>query len=79
MSPLVFRFLLNPTGPTCVFNFFSFCLQRLLCIAFQNKENLFLPIFVIFFWEEPASSHVFFCFLILLALCCLMAHAIWVM
>jgi hypothetical protein len=31
-----------------VSSIFSFCLQILLCIAFQNKENLFLPIFVIF-------------------------------
>lgn len=28
--------------------FFSVCLQWLLCNAFQNKENLFLPIFIVF-------------------------------
>jgi hypothetical protein len=39
--------------------FFSFCLQRLLCNAFQNKENLFLPICVVFL-GRPARSRVFF-------------------
>jgi hypothetical protein len=66
VTPHVFRFLhflLNPAGPACVFYFFfSFCLQRLLCIAFQNNENLFLPIFVIFLGRVGQFMCLFFFF-----------------
>jgi hypothetical protein len=52
----------------CLLFFFSFCLQRLLCIAFQNKMNLFLPIFVIFL----GRAGQFTCLLLVLLVQCLM-------
>jgi len=43
-----FCWILQVQLVSSIFYFFSFCLQRLLCIAFQNKMNMFLPIFAIF-------------------------------
>jgi hypothetical protein len=63
VAPLVFRFLqflLNPAGPACVFYFFfPFACKDFCALLSKIKWTCFF-LFLLSFWEEPASSHVFF-------------------
>lgn len=64
MAPLVFKFLqflLNPAGPACVFYFFffPFACKDFCALPSKIKWTCFF-LFLLSFWEEPASSHVFF-------------------